>query len=96
MMSSLLQNLVCPAHRMPNCSEQHMKSRIFVTRDRDFGALVFIRDLGVGVVYLRMVPSTIDAVHQELEKLLTLHSEDELRQAFVVVEAGRHRFRKLS
>jgi predicted nuclease of predicted toxin-antitoxin system len=70
-------------------------NRIFITRDRDFGSLVFVEDLGSGVIYLRMLPSTKHAVHEELERILNSYSNDELKKAFVVVEAGRHRFRKL-
>jgi predicted nuclease of predicted toxin-antitoxin system len=73
----------------------HDQRRIFVIRDRDFGALVFAHDFGAGVIYLRMLPSTQNAVHQELERVLQEHSESELQKAFVVVEPGRHRFRKL-
>ena len=69
--------------------------RIFVTRDRDFGGLVFVGELGSGVIYLRMLPSTQNAVHQELERVLDLYTEVQLQQAFVVVEPGRHRFRKI-
>lgn len=72
------------------------QSRIFLTRDRDFGGLVFVQDLGVGVIYLRMLPSTQNSVHQELARVLSEHSEEELQHAFVVVEPGRHRFRKLT
>jgi predicted nuclease of predicted toxin-antitoxin system len=72
------------------------QSRVFVSRDRDFGGMVFVQDLGTGVVYLRMSPSTQNVVHQELARVLNEHSEVELRQAFVVVEPGRHRFRKLA
>lgn len=71
------------------------QQRIFVTRDRDFGELVFIRDFVAGVIYLRILPSTQNAVHQELARVLQEHSEAELMKAFVVVETGRHRFRKL-
>jgi len=35
------------------------ESRIFVTRDKDFGGLVFVERLGKGVVYLRITPSTV-------------------------------------
>jgi len=73
----------------------HLESRIFVTRDRDFGALVFVRFLGAGVLYLRMPPSEQDAVHAELARVLSLYSETELASAFVVVEAKGHRFRRL-
>jgi predicted nuclease of predicted toxin-antitoxin system len=70
------------------------QDRIFVTRDRDFGGLVFVQALGAGVIYLRILPSTQASVHKELERVLKTYSEAELRQAFVVVEPGRHRFRK--
>jgi len=67
--------------------------RIFVTRDRDFGALVFLRRAGPGVAYLRMSPATTNAVHKELKIVLRRYSEADLRKAFVVVEPGRHRYR---
>jgi predicted nuclease of predicted toxin-antitoxin system len=73
----------------------HEQTRIFVTRDRDFGGLVFVQGLGAGVIYLRMMPSTQATTHQELARVLKEHSETDLTQAFVVVEPGRHRFRKL-
>ena len=74
----------------------HELERIFVTRDRDFGGLVFLSGLGAGVVYLRVLPSTQRAVHQELERVIDSYSEEELKGAFVVVEPGRHRFRRMS
>jgi predicted nuclease of predicted toxin-antitoxin system len=71
------------------------QNRIFITRDRDFGNLVFVKKLGAGVIYLRMLPGTIDEVHQELNRVLSVYSEEEFTKAFVVVESGRHRFRRL-
>lgn len=71
------------------------QNRIFLTRDRDFGELVFVERLGRGVLYLRMVPSTFETVHEELERVLKSYSELQLKEAFVVVESRRHRFRKL-
>jgi predicted nuclease of predicted toxin-antitoxin system len=73
----------------------HERNRLFVTRDRDFGGLVFVQYLGAGVIYLRIMPSMLDAVHQELARVLNEHSEAELAHAFVVVEPGRHRYRRL-
>jgi predicted nuclease of predicted toxin-antitoxin system len=73
----------------------HEQGRIFVTRDRDFGALVFVQGSGPGVMYLRILPSTQNSVHAELERVLTLYSKQELQGSFVVVEPGRHRIRKL-
>jgi predicted nuclease of predicted toxin-antitoxin system len=76
--------------------EAQKQNRIFVTRDRDFGGLVFIEGLGAGVIYLRLLPSNQNTVYQELERVLALYSEGELKGAFIVVEPGRHRFRKVS
>ena len=70
--------------------------RLFVTRDRDYGNLVFVKSAGTGVIYLRMLPSDQAAVHRELERVLTSYTEDELSHAFVVVEPDRHRYRRLS
>tara|TARA_B100000315_G_scaffold90669_1_gene83330 strand:- start:250 stop:609 length:360 start_codon:yes stop_codon:yes gene_type:complete len=69
---------------------------ILLTRDRDFGGLVFLRRLAVGVIYIRILPSTQNAVHQELQTVLRSYSENDLMKAFVVVEPGRHRFRRLA
>jgi predicted nuclease of predicted toxin-antitoxin system len=71
------------------------QGRIFVTRDRDFGGLVFVHGGGAGVIYLRMLPSTQNSVHAELERVLSLYTEQELQGFFVVIEPGRHRARKL-
>ncbi len=73
----------------------HEQGRVFVTRDRDFGGLVFVKGLGGGVVYLRVPPLALHACHLELQEVLRVHSETDLRNAFVVVEPGRHRFRRL-
>ena len=74
----------------------HQQERVFVTRDRDFGGLVFLGNLGAGVLYLRISPSSLRAGHDELDKILKTYSEDELKSAFVVIEPGRHRFRRVS
>ncbi len=71
------------------------QGRIFVTRDRDYGGLVFVKALGAGVLYLRMLPSTQNSVHDELERVLKTYSEEELTKAFVVIEPDGHRFRRL-
>jgi len=72
--------------------EQH---RIFVTRDRDFGSLVFVKALGGGVLYLRLLPATQNSVHNELERVLKAYSEADLTKAFVVVEPDGHRYRRI-
>ena len=69
--------------------------RILITRDKDFGELVFLRDISAGVIFLRASLALLEPVHRELRSILEKYSEGELRKAFVVVEPGRHRFRKL-
>ena len=71
-------------------------NRIFVTRDKDFGALVFMKDINNGVILLRMTPSNIEETHRELKYLLSEHTEEELNQYFSVVEPNRHRIRKFN
>jgi predicted nuclease of predicted toxin-antitoxin system len=73
----------------------HAENRILITRDRDYGGLVFAKSLPAGVIYLRMLPATVNAVHAELARVLNSYSEAELRQCFIVVEPGRHRLRRL-
>ena len=73
----------------------HQEGRILVTRDKDFGTLVFLQQLGKGVIFLRIAPSTIHATHEELKLVLETYSQSELSTAFVVIEPGQHRFRKL-
>ena len=70
------------------------QGRVSVTRDRDFGGLVFVKGLGTGVLYLRMLPSTQNAVHREIERVINMYDERELKQAFVIVEPGGHRIRR--
>ena len=71
-----------------------VQGRILVTRDRDFGGLAFVLGSGAGVIYLRILPSTQNAVHAELERILTLYDEQELQGSFVVIEPERHRIRR--
>ena len=71
------------------------QGRIFVTRDRDYGNLVFVHHIGGGVIYLRILPSDMDEVHAELKKVLETYPEAELEKLFIVIEKSRHRIRKV-
>lgn len=75
-------------------SYAHSEGRVFVTRDRDYGGLVFTQSLGAGILYLRVLPSTLQSVHIELGRVLGMYNESILHGAFVVVEPGRHRIRR--
>ena len=73
------------------------QQRILVTRDTDFGSLVFAGEApSNGVILLRLTPSSLDTVHSQLMVLLSDRPEQELMTAFTVVEPGRHRIRRLS
>jgi len=68
---------------------------ILITRDKGFGALVFLSELkNAGVILLRIQPDTIEEVHNELLKFLRIHSAQLLAGCFVVIEPGRHRLRR--
>ena len=70
--------------------------RILITRDKDFGELLFLKEeVGRGVIFLRGTPRAFGEVHRELKRLLMEHGEDELKHSFCVVETGQHRIRHL-
>ena len=72
------------------------EGRLLVTRDSDYGTLVYLGNKpSNGVILLRIEPQTQNEVHMELKRLLDVHREDELRRAFCTVETGRHRIRRL-
>jgi predicted nuclease of predicted toxin-antitoxin system len=73
------------------------EQRILITRDKDFGSLVFLGQIpSPGVIFLRIKPESIDKVHSELQRLLSEHNMRELRSCFCTVEPGRHRIRKVN
>ncbi len=68
--------------------------RILITRDKDFGTLIFLKkELQNGVIFLRILPSTMKEVHKEILHVLEEHTFDDLLNLFCVVESGRHRIR---
>lgn len=71
-------------------------NRILVTRDSDYGALVFVNKIGEGVLYLRMLPSTQESVHIELQRVIQLYAEEDLKKSFIVIEKNGHRKRKIN
>ncbi|MBI3951024.1 MAG: DUF5615 family PIN-like protein [Acidobacteria bacterium] len=71
--------------------------RIFITCDKGFGQLVFLsQQPHSGVILLRVKPTTLNAVHQELERFLREHADQDLSGCFVVIEPAGHRIRKSS
>lgn len=67
-------------------------NRTLVTRDKDFGSLIFSQTfLHRGVILLRVTPQTLSDIHLELERLLSLHAEKDIQRSFVVVEKERRR-----
>ena len=69
--------------------------RDFLTRDRDYGNLEFVKKICAGVIYLRILPSDQNTVHIELSRVLDSYESAELKSLFVVVESGRHLLRRI-
>jgi predicted nuclease of predicted toxin-antitoxin system len=71
-------------------------NRLFLTRDKDFGELIFLKEeVTTGVILLRATLKEVEMVHLTLQKLLQKYAEDELKSFFCVVEPGRYRIRRL-
>ncbi len=71
-------------------------SRLLISRDKDFGMLVFLnKELCPGVIYLKIIPSAINEIHNELLTILKKYTEKELKTSFCVVEPGRYRIRRI-
>jgi predicted nuclease of predicted toxin-antitoxin system len=70
--------------------------RLLITRDKDFGAIIFLRtEFNTGIILLRGNPNQIDEIHNQLKRLLQEHSEDELKTSICVVEHNKYRIRHL-
>jgi len=87
---------------MQNASDEDLlkkariENRLLITRDKGFGALVFLNKLlSTGVILLKIAPINIEDVHKEIYRLFKEHNEEELRGFFCVVEPHRHRIRHL-
>lgn len=54
--------------------------RLFLTRDKGFGALAFLKGKdSAGVILLRITPPLVHEVHQELRRLFREHKEEDLK-----------------
>jgi predicted nuclease of predicted toxin-antitoxin system len=71
-------------------------NRVLVTRDKDFGALIFLKKKkSTGIILLRVTPKTVEKVHKKLKVLLLEKDERELKSSFCVIEHDRYRIRRL-
>jgi predicted nuclease of predicted toxin-antitoxin system len=69
---------------------------VLVTRDLDFGRLAHAAPSpGIAIAILRIGKADLELVHEELLAVLRSHTLDELLGSVVIVEAGRHRVRRL-
>jgi len=76
-----------------NYAQEH--NLILITRDKGFGSLVFLSQREEAcVVLLRLTPSSLEKVHSELLKVLTLHPDKFIPGCFFVIEPDRHRIRR--
>ena len=61
-------------------------NRIFITRDKDFGALIFLeKTSSSGVILLRGKPTSINKIHRELERIFRAYSETEFLLSYKIV-----------
>ncbi|MBI5408558.1 MAG: hypothetical protein HZA14_04255 [Nitrospirae bacterium] len=68
----------------------------YLTRDKDFGAIVFLEEnISAGVILLRGKFAEVDSIHHELSALLKKYTEDKLHNYFCVVEKDSYRMRSL-
>jgi len=68
--------------------------RVLLTRDMDFSnILLYPPAQYLGIVVLKMSPTTVDDVHQVLEQALD-HAQD-IRGALLVVDKSKFRIRRL-
>lgn len=68
---------------------------ILVTRDNDYGTLVFFEyKKYYGVIFLKIEPKYVNIVHNELKQIFKDHLKEEFINSFITVEPGRHRIKK--
>ncbi len=71
-------------------------ARIFMSRDKDFGTLVFLQALiAPGVIFLRISPTEVAALPRALYRLLHEQIEELLHRSYCVVASSRYRVRQL-
>lgn len=69
---------------------------VLMTRDKDFGALVFHQQLRCGgIIFLRVEPHTQEQVHLQLLRAIGEIEEHTFRNSFIVIEANHYRVRQL-
>ena len=67
---------------------------ILVTRDNDYGALVFLmHKKHYGVIFLKIEPRYVNIVHDELKRVLRKYSKEKFVNSLIIVEVARHRIR---
>ncbi len=70
------------------------RSRMIITRDKDFGSLIFFSGLECpGIILLRQRPDNINKVHDNLLNLFKENTSEKLQCSFVTVESDKYRLR---
>ncbi|MFH1678535.1 MAG: DUF5615 family PIN-like protein [Candidatus Omnitrophota bacterium] len=71
--------------------------RILITRDKGFGAILFVQHFETeGVILLQIDPATIELVHKELTLFFNKHADMKFYNCFCVIECHRHRIRRIA
>jgi len=69
---------------------------VLLTRDKDFGTLVFFKgDRSQGVILLRGRFSEFEDVHRSLKRMLEEQDPDKVKKCFCVIEPKQYRMRDL-
>ncbi len=70
--------------------------RILVTRDKDFGHLVFVKNIKTPVILLKIFPGNLERVHNILKLALEQTNSIIVNSSFIVIESDKYRIRTLT
>ena len=71
------------------------EGRVLITRDRDFGRLVFLEGkVHAGVILLRITPQAVSEVHLHLQKFLDRYGTMPMKNVFVSIGPSGFRIRR--
>ncbi len=86
----------CPT-RLHGRIRAKVLNRLFVSRDQDFGVLLFLTAAAApGVIFRQITPADVETVHHEVQRLLQEQPEVTLTVSYRVVARHRYRMRRVT
>ncbi len=71
------------------------ENRVFLTRDMDLSNILLYPPADyLGIVVLKIMPNTIDGVHDTLASALTYLTQDSIKKTLVIVDHNKFRERR--